>query len=66
MYRVLAGPGSGKTRVLVNRIAYMIIEECISPTCILAVTFTKKAANEIKERISNSLNCTGLTATTIH
>jgi len=64
--RVLAGPGSGKTRVLVNRIVYLIIEEQIPPTSILAVTFTKKAANEIKERIQNSLNCTGLTATTMH
>lgn len=64
--RVLAGPGSGKTRVLVNRIVNLIIEEKIAPTSILAVTFTKKAANEIKERILTSLNCTGLTATTIH
>ncbi len=53
---VLAGPGSGKTRILTNRIIHLINEKNISKDNILCVTFTNKAAKEIKERIAHSLN----------
>ena len=53
---VVAGAGSGKTRVLTQRIIWLISQKNYSPLSILAVTFTNKAANEIKKRLSESLN----------
>ncbi|MCL0087868.1 UvrD-helicase domain-containing protein [Dehalococcoidia bacterium] len=65
---VVAGPGSGKTRVIAHRIAYLIKVCGISPYRILAVTFTNKAAREMKERVCRMLGdqAEGITLGTFH
>src|SRR3989304_1942550 len=52
---ILAGPGSGKTRVLTHRVAYLVEVRKIWPRQILAVTFTNKAAREMRDRLDKIL-----------
>ena len=64
---VHAGPGSGKTRVIVHRIAYMVMQAKIKPRHILAVTFSRKAAEEMKKRLDELFDePPAVTISTIH
>lgn len=63
---ILAGAGTGKTKVLVSRIVHLIEQEIASPSEILAVTFTNKAAKEMQERINSLIDASGLTIGTFH
>ncbi len=64
---VIAGAGSGKTRVLTNRIAYLVTEKNVNPQDILAITFTNKASDEMKRRLENMIGgLGGMWVSTIH
>lgn len=61
--RIVAGAGSGKTRVLIERINHLINDLGVFPASILAITFTNKAANEMKERLDRMM---GSVAASVH
>ena len=63
---VFAGAGSGKTRVLTYKVWHLIKEKLFTPEEILALTFTNKAASEMKSRIQESISCEGVNVGTFH
>jgi len=62
---ILAGPGSGKTRVITEKILHLI-SQGVKPDNILALTFSDKAAHEMLERLENQINTSDLTISTFH
>ncbi|MBK6937541.1 MAG: UvrD-helicase domain-containing protein [Chitinophagaceae bacterium] len=60
---VLAGAGSGKTKTLLQKLIYLIEEKGVSPSSILAITFTKNATNEMIDRLIISADTTGVSVT---
>lgn len=66
--RIIAGAGSGKTRVLISRVAHLVVDLGIFPGSIVAITFTNKAANEMKERLISYIadRSAGVHVSTIH
>ncbi len=63
---ILAGPGSGKTRVITRRIAWLVAQGLARPSELLAITFTNKAAREMRERVERLLPAKGLWISTFH
>lgn len=63
---VLAGPGSGKTAVLTERIIYLVRQKSINPADILAITFSNKAAGEMKERLRRKTDYSDTSVSTFH
>ncbi|MFN0206466.1 MAG: ATP-dependent helicase [Planctomycetota bacterium] len=63
---ILAGAGSGKTRVITRRLAYLILERRVDPLRIVAITFTNKAAREMKDRVQQFVPRTDLWISTFH
>lgn len=61
---IIAGPGTGKTRTLTARVQYLVHNKHIEPASLLALTFTKKAAQEMRERLSGE--CDGVAISTFH
>ncbi|MFA6866546.1 MAG: UvrD-helicase domain-containing protein [Clostridia bacterium] len=66
VYLVFAGAGSGKTRVLTNRVTYLVEKKGIKPYNILAITFTNKATSEMKQRLNKSLQDNSVWVSTFH
>ena len=63
---VVAGPGSGKTRVITSRVAHLVAARGVAPESILAITFTNKAAEEMSRRVQNLCDARGAWVRTFH